>query len=564
MRAFLLLCALLAAAQAAPKQAVPYGKRPSPDGKKPSLDGKKPSLNGKMPQPRFSETRVIKGPIPRQTNEVLGCGSHVIAEGSSYVIQSPNFPNDYPNDADCSYTLTTDSDKDIQLTCDKFNLEYNAECGYDWLEVNGTKHCGTSMPTTYAGSQLNIEFHSDHSVARSGYRCRVTIPADRPTLTCGSVNQTWVSLDRGQYTITDGPGDYSIKVDCYYKLRTTEDDDQISVTCSSFDVEITPSCDYDWLQVAGDKFCGTNGPDGVAAQSQMVIHWHTDIWGVRPGFECTVDVAKPPSPQPPQDCTCGNVNRGTRIVGGAETEANEYPWQVGLVVTGGDFIWCGGTIINSRYVLTAAHCMIHKVNGIEVPYQEHQIQVLLQEHLMGTDDNQIRADVEEIKNHPAYRGRINDYAHDFSLLKLASEITFPSDNKMAPACLPSAGNTFVGADAVVTGWGATSFGGDSPDALLEVTVPIISNDDCQAVFRSETIVDAMLCAGFVGTGGKSSCNGDSGGPLVSLEGGKYSLAGVVSWGYRCGEKGYPAVYARVTSVLSWIERAAMDGSYCAN
>ena len=56
------------------------------------------------------------------------------------------------------------------------------------------------------------------------------------------------------------------------------------------------------------------------------------------------------------DCKCGLANRAQRIVGGVETEVNEYPWQAGLVNKNSGFIWCGGSLVNSRYVLTAAHC----------------------------------------------------------------------------------------------------------------------------------------------------------------------------------------------------------------
>ena len=56
------------------------------------------------------------------------------------------------------------------------------------------------------------------------------------------------------------------------------------------------------------------------------------------------------------DCSCGVAQRTSRIVGGVETEVSEYPWQAGLVDKGSSSIWCGGSLLNSKWVLTAAHC----------------------------------------------------------------------------------------------------------------------------------------------------------------------------------------------------------------
>lgn len=75
-------------------------------------------------------------------------------------------------------------------------------------------------------------------------------------------------------------------------------------------------------------------------------------------------------------------------------------------------------------------------------------------------------------------------------------------------------------------------------------------------FKTAVIDERILCVGLL-QGGKDSCQGDSGGPyVIGKPEGKtayFYQIGVVSYGFRCAEPGYPGVYSRVTQFLDWIE-----------
>uniref|UniRef100_A0A668UFJ1 Peptidase S1 domain-containing protein n=1 Tax=Oreochromis aureus TaxID=47969 RepID=A0A668UFJ1_OREAU len=235
---------------------------------------------------------------------------------------------------------------------------------------------------------------------------------------------------------------------------------------------------------------------------------------------------------------CGQASLNTRIVGGQVAPVGSWPWQVSLQTSGSHF--CGGSLINSQWVLTAAHCLQNTVNGLTVN--------LGLQSLQGSNPNAVSRTVTQIIKHPNYNFVTND--NDICLLQLSSPVTFTS--YISPVCLAASDSTFYsGVNSWVTGWGNIGMSLPSPQNLMEVEVPVVGNRQCNCNYGVGTITDNMICAGL-SAGGKDSCQVDSGGPMVSKQNGRWIQAGIVSFREGCAEPNFPGVYTSVSQYQAWI------------
>ncbi|XP_055418693.1 testisin-like [Bubalus kerabau] len=256
---------------------------------------------------------------------------------------------------------------------------------------------------------------------------------------------------------------------------------------------------------------------------------------------------------------CGQRVIPTRIVGGKDAEIGHWPWQGSLRLWGYHF--CGASLLNRRWALSAAHCFENNRNPFHWSIQFGELSAA--PSIWNLQAYYNRYNVDQIFLSPYYLGAP---VYDIALLKLSSSVTYTK--YIQPICVMASISEFENrSDCWVTGWGdiEEELSLPSPYTLQEVQVGIINTTMCNHLFSMPDfridIWGDMICAGDP-QGGKDSCFGDSGGPLVCEKKGLWYQVGVVSWGVGCGRPNRPGVYTNISVHYKWIREVLAQNNTC--
>jgi trypsin len=240
----------------------------------------------------------------------------------------------------------------------------------------------------------------------------------------------------------------------------------------------------------------------------------------------------------------------SRIVGGSQISSmTRYSYLTAVFEKRGGktaVLKCGGVLIASNAVLTAAHC------GKNIDF------VNINAHDLNHPHDEVESFyIKKFVVHPKYKSSPNPNYYDAMILIL------DGNSSMDTPLINYKGSTPSPRDELqLMGWGATKEGGKSVTKAREVTVKAIDNDDCEEYYKGERSFDALysehLCAFKPG---KDACDYDSGGPLIkeSSSASKDLLVGIVSYGIGCGE--LPGVYTRISEIEGWIDEVVDEYRY---
>ncbi|XP_045132508.1 serine protease 42-like [Portunus trituberculatus] len=380
-------------------------------------------------------------------------------------------------------------------------------------------------------------------------------------------NKTF-ALDDGQAALLYSRSDL-YRYTCRQVFTAINLDSKLEFACYSLSLKF--NCFLEALKVTVDGeeevYC-RNDAVPIRKGKEVEVEYVRKIGGINGIFVCTV-TAEMTLPSRLTEDPCGvtssmeeGVRAGApppvlRVVGGEDASQGEYPWMAFLIMQAGDISFsCGGTLITSSHVLSAAHCFYgDNVEKIKVGLGN------VHRTMVGGSAPWMWFLTSTYKMHPEYSP---DTIHnDLAVVTLNSPVTFT--HYIRPACLPTADRNLEGATLTATGWGLMDYNdpdADLPIVLQEVDLTAWNNVECQDVWRnlmsSHVLLNSQLCASRPG---KDTCSGDSGGPLLLKADGRWTVVGVTSYGYKCAEIGKPGVYTRVSKFLTWIN-CIIQGDDC--
>ena len=425
----------------------------------------------------------------------------------------PEEPNELPTAA-----LTMDLDRGQAPLEVRFDASSSSDpdgnlVSYEWKFGDGATAAGVRVTHTYAGAGI--------------FEVELAIKDDRD----GEASA------RGQVTVASpaGSGPNMIQGTVWFdrNLNEARDEDERPLKGFTVFLDLDGDGGYDngepltFSEADGSyEFAGLDAGRAYSVSQILQFGWSSTFAGA----------SAAPSGAPPPGTAA--------IVNGEDAGIEDFPFQVALRTRDSQFQFCGGTLLNSRYVLTAAHCVFGATaNAIEI--------------LAGSADLNTggeRINVQAVRSHPQF-GQTIDY--DVAILRLEGAHLYPRVYLQSPD-QPS--YSAPGDTATAIGWGQVGDGNDGADTdvLQRTTLPLITNDECDKVAGAffASITARVICAGAERLG-RGVCFGDSGGPLLVPYEDSWMEVGVSSFLVnrdQCGN--IPAAFARVSELYDYIVAVA--------
>jgi len=235
-----------------------------------------------------------------------------------------------------------------------------------------------------------------------------------------------------------------------------------------------------------------------------------------------------------------------KIINGIAIEAGGYPWFARALIYSDLWLGCGGSLITSDHILTAAHC-VHGMESSLLKSGRYQVGALCAPFGPEASSNcgqKIESfDILEIVEHPRYNSSTFD--NDFALIRLRGTSTISPVDIDQGNISPKYETTSIftnNVDLWPIGLGQTESDYSAP-TLMHTSVGYVKEDQCNSTSSYDGLITSnMMCASGISS---DACQGDSGGPLYDSN--NDVVVGVVSWGYDCADPKHPGVYSRVSS-----------------